>query len=56
MHDLRMQSLRKVKTYKTIKNVIWQGTIKYDKLTGAEVPQKDRAIDLQLLLGLMDEI
>ena len=52
---IREKSLNIVKTYKVIKNVIWQSAIEVDG-NGQEIPRKDQTVDIKLLLGLMDEI
>ena len=52
---LREQSLKIVKTYKVIKQVIWQHTIKTDA-DGNAIDEKDQVLDLDLLFCLMNEI
>ena len=55
METVRKKSLEVVKTYKIIKNVIWQCSIKFSA-DGEEISIKNREVDTKLLLGLMDEI
>ena len=55
VETLREKSLLAVKTFKTIKQVIWQSARVLDE-DGNEIPQEERELDVKLLLGLMEEI
>ena len=55
VETLREKSLLAVKTFKTIKQVIWQSARVLDE-EGNEIPQEERELDVKLLLGLMEEI
>ena len=55
IETVREDSLKVVKRFKTIKHIIWQGSITYD-WDGKEVERAKQIVDIPLLIGLLDEI
>jgi len=55
MWSVREDSLEVVKTYKTIKNAIWQSAIQFTA-DGRKIPRREQVLDISQLLGLMEEI
>lgn len=55
MAEMRAKSLHVVKTFKVLKQIIWQSAKIFDD-EGKEVDRDKQEVDLKLLIGLMDEI